>query len=309
MKLYPITVIDFQDMFPTDQACYEYLYLVKWPEGFVCPYCQYTESWKMKDYARRCKRCRKTISVTAGTIFQDLHISLRLIFQAMWYVVCQKQGVSALGLQAILGIGNYETVWTWLHKLRRAMVRPGRDRLSGTVEIDETLVGGTQSGKRGRGAEGKELVLIAVEKTEKGTGRVRLKHIPDASGSTLEKAIDEMVVPGSTIRTDGWRGYSKLGEKGYTHIILVHDEQEPGEHPTPLVDRIASLLKRWLLGTHQGGQQFSHIQYYLDEYTFRFNRRKSRSRGMLFYRLIQQALQVEPITRINLKASPQAQMT
>jgi len=167
------------------------------------------------------------------------------------------------------------------------------------------LVGRAKSGKRGRGAEGKELVLIAVEKTEKGIGRVRLKHIPDASGPTLEKAINEMVVPGSTVRTDGWRGYSRLAAKGYT---LVHDEQEPGEHPTPLVDRIASLLKRWLLGTHQGSQQFSHMQYCLDEFTFRFNRRKSRSRGLLFLRLVQQALQVDPIIREKLTQSSQAQI-
>jgi transposase-like protein len=297
MKMYPINGMEFQDAFPTDQACYEYLRLVKWTEGFVCPHCKQKEYWKMKNYSIRCKNCRRDISVTAGTIFQDLHTPLRLIFQAMWYVVCHKQGVSALGLQKILGLGSYETAWAWLHKLRRAMVRPGRDRLSGTVEVDEVLVGGSRSGKRGRGAEGKELVLIAVEKIGKGIGRVRLKHIPNASAVTLERAIDEMVVPGSTIRTDGWRGYSKLAKHGYNHTILVHDEQKPGEDPTPLVDRIASLLKRWLLGTHQGGQQFSHIQYYLDEYTFRFNRRKSRSRGLLFLRLVQQALEVDPIIR------------
>jgi transposase-like protein/predicted RNA-binding Zn-ribbon protein involved in translation (DUF1610 family) len=302
MKLYPVDVIDFQDMFPTDQACYEYLCLVRWPNGFVCPNCGGTEAWKMKQRLMRCKQCQKKISVTAGTIFQDLRKPLRLMFQAMWYVVCQKQGVSALGLQAILGIGSYRTTWSWLHKLRTAMVRPGRDLLSGIVEIDETWVGGAHSGKRGRGAEGKELVLVAVEKTAHGIGRVRLKHIPDASAKTLESTIAELVEPGSIIRTDGWRGYSRLKEKGYTHKVLVHPKQEPGDDPTPLVDRIASLLKRWLLGTHQGGQQFSHLHYYLDEFTFRFNRRTSRSRGMLFYRLVQQALQIKPAPLSTLKA-------
>jgi transposase-like protein len=249
----------------------------------------------MKNYSVRCKKCRKTVSITAGTIFQDLHIPLRFIFQSMWSIVCQKQGVSALGLQAMLGVGSYHTTWSWLHKLRKAMVRPGRELLSGTVEVDEVLVGGAHAGKRGRGAEGKELVLVAVEdQGKKGMGRVRLKHIPDASGVTLEKAIAELVEPGSTIKTDGWKGYAKVAKKGYTHKILVHPQQEPGDDPTPLVDRIASLLKRWLLGTHQGGQQFSHLHYYLDEFTFRFNRRNSRSRGLLFYRLVQQALQMEP---------------
>lgn len=302
MKLYPVDVIDFQDMFPTDQACYEYLCLVRWPNGFVCPNCGGTEAWKMKQHILRCKQCQKKISVTAGTIFQDLRKPLRLMFQAIWYVVCQKQGVSALGLQSILGLGSYETAWVWLHKLRTAMVRPGRDLLSGIVEVDETLIGGSHSGKRGRGAEGRELVLVAVEKTEHGLGRIRLKHIPDASGITLENALTELVEPGSTIRTDGWRGYSRLKEKGYTHKVLIHPTQEPGDDPTPLVDRIASLLKRWLLGTHQGGQQFSHLHYYLDEFTFRFNRRNSRSRGMLFYRLVQQSLQVRPAPHATLKA-------
>jgi transposase-like protein len=303
MISYPVNVFEFQEAFPTDQVCFEYLCIVKWPDGFVCMKCGHTAYWKMKPYMVRCKKCRYKISVTAGTVFQDLHIPLTLIFQAMWYVVCQKQGVSALALQQILGVGSYETTWSWLHKLRTAMVRPGRDRLSGIVEVDETLVGGTHSGKRGRGAEGKELVLVAVEdQGRKGMGRIRLKHIPDAAGITLEKAVAELVEPGSTIRTDGWRGYSKLAKKGYTHIVTIHHEEEPGEDPTPLVDRIASLLKRWLLGTHQGGQQFSHLHYYLDEYTFRFNRRKSKSRGLLFLRLMQQALQVEPAPLSTLKA-------
>ena len=303
MKLYPINVMEFQDMFPTDQACFEYLCMVKWPNGFECPYCHNNEAWKMKRFILRCKKCKRDASVTAGTMFQDRHLPLRLIFQAIWYVVCQKQGVSALGLQGILGLGSYRIVWSWLHKLRRAMVRPRRDLLSGTIEIDETLVGGTQPGKRGRGAQGRELVLVAVEdQGAKGVGRIRLKHIPDASGQTLEEAVEALVAPGSTVRTDGWRGYNTLKQKGFTHLVVKHTEQEPGEDPTPLVHLVASLLKRWLLGTHQGGQNFSHLRYYLDEYTFRFNRRTSKSRGQLFYRLIQQALEVQPAPVLTLRA-------
>ena len=304
MNLYPLNVIEFQEAFPTDKACFEYLCLVKWPEGFVCPHCTHSEVWKLSQFVLKCKNCRKKISVTAGTIFQDSHIPLTLIFQAMWYIVCQKNGVSALGLQEILGLGSYETAWSWLHKLRTAMVRPGREKLFGTVEVDETLVGGSQSSKRGRGTEGKELVLVAVEDQEKkGIGRIRLQHIPDASGKTLVLAIEAMITPGSTIRTDGWKGYTGLAKKGFTHIVVKHTEKELGEDPTALVHRIASLLKRWLLGTHQGGQQFSHLHYYLDEYTFRFNRRNSKSRGLLFLRLVQQALQVEPAPISSLKAS------
>ena len=306
MKLYPIDVIDFQDMFPTDEACYAYLRQVKWSDGFVCPHCESTKYWQMKQHVLRCQNCRKKISVTAGTIFQDLRKPLRLQFQAMWYVVCQKQGVSALGLQNILGLGSYRTAWSWLHKLRTAMVRPGRERLSGTVEVDEVFIGGAHSGKRGRGAQG--LILVAVEQQATNKiGRVRFKQIPNASASTLEKTIDELVEPaGSKIKTDGWSGYVNLAEKGYTHEVLVHPKQkstEPGEDPTPLVDLVTSHLKRWLLGTHQGGQQFTHLHYYLDEFTFRFNRRNSRSRGQLFYRLVQQALEVKPAPLSTLKAT------
>lgn len=302
--LYPLTVIEFQDAFPTDEACYEYLRLVKWPNSFVCPHCEDERYWKLGDGRKlKCQGCRREISLTAGTIFQDLRKPLRLMFQAMWYVVSDKNGVSALGIQSILGLKSYETAWSWLHKLRRAMIRPGRDKLSGLVEVDETLVGGSHPGKRGRGAEKKELVLVAIEdKGVKGLGRVRLKHIPDASGKTLRKAVKELVQPESIVRTDGWAGYNNLKKDGYKHIISTHSELEPGEDPTPKVHRVASLLKRWLLGTHHGGQQFSHLKYYLDEYTFRFNRRRSKSRGKLFYRLVQQALQVEPAPLATLKA-------
>ena len=224
----------------------------------------------------------------------------------MWYAVNQKHGVSALGLQRILGLKSYGTAWAWLHKLRTAMVRPGRDRLHGTVEVDETLVGGPKPGKRGRGAAGKVLVLVAVEDREgtnqKGIGRIRLKVIADASGETLEKAVADMVEPGSTVRTDGWTGYNGLVEKGYKHVVVQHQEEEPGHDPTPLVHRIASLLKRWLLGIDHGRVEPSHLHYYLDEFTFRFNRRRARSRGKLFYELIRQALAVDPAPLPSLKA-------
>lgn len=302
MELYPLTVIEFQDAFPTDRACFEYLCLVKWPEGFVCPHCGGKEAWKPKRLILKCKTCRQDISVTAGTIFQSRKIPLRLIFQTMWYIVSQKQGASALGIQQVLGLGSYETAWLWLHKLRTAMVRPNRDRLSGTVEVDETLVGGKRQGKPGRGSENKTLVLVAVEWLDNHMGRIRLKRVADASGKTLQTALRELVEPGSTVSTDGWRGYSRLKEHGYNHIVTAHTEVEPGDDPTPLVHLVASHLKRWLLGTHQGGQQISYLPYYLDEFTFRFNRRTSKSRGKLFYRLIQQALSVQPATLATIKS-------
>ena len=303
MKLYPIDVIDFQDMFPTERACEEYLFLIRWPDGFVCPNCTHKEIWKLGRGVLRCKHCKRDISLTAGTIFQGSNLSLRLWFQALWYVVCQKQGVSALGLKGILGLGSYKTAWEWLHKLRRAMVRPGRDRLSGLVEVDEIFIGGPRPGKPGRGAFAKVLVLVAVEdKGGTNVGRIRLTIINDASHVSLVRAIKGMIEPGSTVRTDGWKGYAGLEKDGYKHIVTDKDTAQVGENLTPLAHRIASLLKRWLLNTHQGAVRHTHLAYYLDEYTFRFNRRTSRSRGLLFYRLMQQALTQSPVPASQLKA-------
>lgn len=303
MKLYPVNVIDFQDMFPTEKACEEYLFVVRWPEGFVCPHCMHVETWRLGSGLLRCRSCTRDVSLIAGTIFQGSHLPLRLWFQALWYVVCSKQGVSALALKNILGLGSYKTAWEWLHKLRRAMVRPGRNRLSGVVEVDEIFIGGPQKGKGGRGALGKTLVLAAVEdKDGKDIGRIRLAVINTASHASIMRALKEMVEPGSTVRTDGWQGYAGLKKDGYRHIVIEKDTAPDEENLTPLVHRVASLLKRWLLNTHQGGVQHTHLPYYLDEFVFRFNRRTSRSRGLLFYRLVQQALMVDPVPATQLKS-------
>jgi len=231
----------------------------------------------------------------AGTIFQGSHKELRLWFRAMWWVCSQKNGVSALGIQRVFGLGSYETAWTWMHKLRRAMVRPGRDRLNGTVEIDETYVGGPEAGMPGRKTEKKAIVVVAAEKNGKGIGRIRLRRIPDVSAASLLPFVEAAVAPSSIVDTDGWRGYNNLVSKGYTHNVTnIKRSGQLAHELMPRVHRVASLLKRWLLGTHQGGVQHNQLDYYLDEFTFRFNRRTSRSRGQLFYRLIQQAVQVEP---------------
>lgn len=206
-----------------------------------------------------------------------------------------------MGLQRVLGLGSYHTAWEWLHKLRRAMVRPGREKLSDVVEVDETYIGGKKQGKRGRGSENKALVLIAVEdKDELGFGRIRLSQVLDASGETLTKFIEENIEKGSTVRTDAWKGYSDLRNRGYQHHVKKQ-AASLGEDLLPLVHRIAALLKRWLAGTYQGGVRPSHLNYYLDEYTFRFNRRTSTSRGKLFYRLVQQAMMIEPVPASEIK--------
>ena len=217
----------------------------------------------------------------------------------MWYITSQKYGGNALGLKRVVGFGSYQTAWTWLHKMRHAMVRPGRDRLSGKVEEDETYVGGAELGVRGRETEKKAIVVVAVEIHEPfGFGRVRLRQVPDISGASLVPFVCEMIEPGSEVLTDGWGGYNTLVEHNYIHSkIILSSSGDPAHVLMPGVHRIAELLKRWLLGTYQGSVSSKYLDYYLDEYTFRFNRRSAQARRLLFYRLVEQAVQVEHISR------------
>jgi transposase-like protein len=244
-----------------------------------------------------CRQCRYQASVTAGTIFQDTRKPLVLWFRAIWLVTSQKNGASAIAVRDALGLGSYSTAWTWLHKLRRAMVRPGRERLSGRVEVDEAFVGGEEAGVDGRQTETKSIVLIAAEEDGRGIGRIRLSRAPDATRKSLHRFIEQVIEPGATVHTDGLPAYRGLEEHGYRHdvtVLITQKDKDAALRLLPRVHRIAGLLKRWLLGTHQGAVSPAYLDYYLDEYTFRFNRRKSRSRGKLFYRLLQQAVQVDP---------------
>ena len=294
MEEYPCNVMELEKQFATEEACKAYLFRLRWPDGFVCPRCQTPGSWSASRERLICRKCRYQASVTAGTIFQDTHKPLTMWFRAVWHVTSQKNGASAMSLQQELGLGSYSTAWTWLHKLRRAMVRPGRERLRGTVEVDETYWGSEEEGMIGRQTETKALIIVAVEDTGKKIGRIRMRRIPDVSRETLHGFVAEMVEPGSTVRTDGFQSYRDL--PGYRHDRQIQSHQGPGEHLLPRVHQVVSLLKRWLLGTHQGGIGHAHLDYYLDEFTFRFNRRGSKSRGKLFYRLLQQAVQVDPVT-------------
>lgn len=294
MAEYPQTVMEFRDQFASEEACRHYLVRLRWPLGVRCPDCESHEIWTMSPPFYRCADCGYDFTVTAGTLFADTHKPLRLWFEAIWYVTNQKLGASALGVQRVLGLGSYRTAWSWLHKLRRAMVRPGRDRLAGAVEVDETFIGAPRPGKRGRGAAGKTLVLIAAQADGRRIGRIRLARVADASAASLEPAVREAIEPGARIQTDDWRGYSGLKALGYDHQV-IRPAIELGDNLLPRVNRVASLLKRWLLGTHQGAVRPSHLDYYLDEFTFRFNRRTSGSRGLLFYRLLQQAVTMKPV--------------
>lgn len=294
---YPTTILEFERRFATDASCRTYLMALRWPEGFECPRCGGRKAWPTVHERWVCAACRHQTTVTAGTIFQDTRQPLRLWFRAMWHVTSQKHGASALGLQRVLGLGGYLTAWSWLHKLRRAMVRPGRERLEGEVEVDETYVGGLAEGIRGRGSRKKVLVAMAAEKDGKGIGRIRLARIADASGNSLRAFVEASIAPGTHVVTDGWQAYGELPQWGYRHTahVLHGQKADAATRLLPRIHRVAALLKRWLLGTHQGAVRADHLDYYLDEFTFRFNRRKSASRGKLFYRLVQQAVAVSPV--------------
>jgi len=297
---YPGTFQEFDDWFSSEKSCLDYIAKLRWPKGFHCPSCGFKPE-KPSLMGRGlflCRKCKKQTSITAGTLFHRTHKPLRIWFFAMWFVTSQKHGANALGLQKVLGLGSYNTAWTWLHKLRRAMVRPGRDLLTGSVEVDETYIGGLGAKVRGRGAKRKSIVVIAVEVRGRGSGRVRMSVIPDVSATSLHDFILNNVDIGSEVRSDGWTGYKGIETLGYKHIVTnISASEDPAHVVMPCVHRVASLLDRWWLGVHQGAIRSSHLDYYLDEYTFRFNRRTSRARGLLFYRLMEQAVDCAPVSR------------
>ena len=290
---YPRTFLELERRFSDEADCRAYLFALRWPQGFVCPACG-GRGLAIRRHLWRCENCRRESSVLAGTIFQDSKLPLTIWFRAMWQVTSQKNGISALGLQRVLGLGSYKNAWTLLHKLRRAMVRPGRERLQGVVEVDEAYWGGEEAGVRGRQTIAKALIVVAAEADGEGIGRIRLRYIPDTSRATLHGFSQQSIEPGSTVVTDGLQAYREL--EGYVHDRQIQKRQPTDtEHWLPRVHRVISLLKRWLMGTHQGGIAHEHLEDYLNEFTFRFNRRTSASRGKLFYRLAQQSVLASPV--------------
>lgn len=273
---------------------------LRWEEaGFICKKCGNETAWSLARCVWECTKCGAHRSPTEGTLLHRTRFPLKTWFDAAWHVCEQKNGMSALGLQRAMGFGSYHTAWEWLHRMRQAMVLPGRNKLNGEVEVDETFVGGVKQGKRGRGAAGKSLVLIAAEVRGSLMGRIRLQVIPDATADTLLERVEELVERGSDVVTDGLASYSGLAGHGFNHTVS-RPTPEVGRNLLPKAHRVASLLKRWILGTHQGSIGKDQLQAYLDEFVFRFNRRASRSRGLLFYRLLQQAVGHAPIPKVAL---------
>jgi transposase-like protein len=312
---YPRSTGEFQSWFATDADCLDYLEWLRWPDGFVCPGCAHVGGWALGDGRFKCAGCGARTAVTAGTLFDRRRTPLTVWFTACWMFAAQKDGVSALSLQRALEIGSYPTAWAMLHRLRSVLVRPGRDLLSGIVEVDETYIGGEEPGLRGGRAKGKKsLVAVAVEvRQPRGYGRCRMAILDDASATSLHRFVSENVEPGSTVITDAWQGYRRIDTLGYTHERRSQRAARArGEDPgqlLPGVHRIASLAKRWLLGTHQGSVDAAHLQSYLNEFAFRFNRRRSRSRGMLFYRLLELAVGHPPVRYRDLVVDPQPKAT
>ena len=265
----------------------------------------------MADGTFRCSRCKARASATAGTIFDKTRTPLTVWFSAAWLLATQKDGVSAQNLQRALEISSYQTAWTMLHRLRSVLVRPGRERLAGRVEVDETFIGGEEPGLRGGRQPGKKtLVGIAVEVHEpKGMGRCRMRVLSDASAASLHPFVTDHVELGATVITDAWPGYAGIEGAGYSRER--HSQRAArlrGDDPyglLPGVHRIASLAKRWLLGTHQGSVDSAHLQAYLDEFVFRFNRRTSRSRGLVFHRVLELAVGHDPVRYRDLVENPQ----
>ena len=279
---FPKTLCQFQSDFATEEACQQYLATCRWPDGFICPGCGHERAYELVNQRRRqCAQCRRQVSLTSGTILHRTKIPLTYWFWAAYLMTTDKRGVSALLLQRQLGLSRYETAWMMLHKLRRATVNAARGPLRGEIEVDDTWVGGEQAGLRGsRQLKDRRaaLVLVAVEKRGRASGRVRMTVIPDFKAATIVPFLTQNVEPGSTIYTDGLKSFAGLTQVGYKHVVrtqpLRSELRKGAKSVVPLADRAIGNLQQWLIGTYHGVSK-TQLQVYLDEFVFRYNRRKT----------------------------------
>lgn len=297
--------------FGTDAACRDYLFRQRWPGGFGCRACGHGEAWALgRRNIYECAACGQQHSLLTGTIFEQTKTGLAKWFLAIYLVTSSKGGIAATELQRQMGFGSYQTAWSWLHKIRKAMLRPGRDRLRDRVEADETYVGGARPGKPGRGAAGKALVAGAVEAGRgkargRRLGRLRLALVPDAGARSLEGFLAANVAKPAAVVTDGWAGYAGLPAKGYDHEpINLSASWGDAALRLPAIHLVFGLVKRWLLGTHHGAVGNKHLSAYLDEFVFRFNRRTANSISHRFARLVEHAVATGPLTYRALVATP-----
>jgi transposase-like protein len=294
---YPKTFEEFLDWFQSNADCERYLEWIRWPDGLECSRCGARKIWRTERGLLHCGDCQHQTSVTVGTVFEGTRKPLLLWFHLMWLMMAQKTGLSARNLCDTYGFGSYQTAWGWLQKLRSVMIREGRERLCGRVEVAETYIGGRKKGARGRGAEGKTLVLVAVEGEASKLGRVRFRCVSAADADHIEPFVRDYVDPGAVVVTDGLPAYNGISTAGFNHQpCCLSTGGEEARREIEHVHLVVSLLKRWLIGTHQGAVRPTHLQAYLDEFAFRFDRRLSQRRGKLFHRLIQQSVTLRPKT-------------
>jgi hypothetical protein len=299
-RRYPRSIDDLEQRVSTEEACRDYLWELRWPEGFRCSKCDSKKSWKLRRGQYRCSKCGRQISATTGTLFHGTRIPLRTWFRAMWYVTGRERVISVKQMQREFNLGSYHTAHLLMDKLRAAMVGPKKNRPGGVVEVDKMYISREELGKCARDTEKKAMILVAAQKKGEGIGRIRVKLLPDASSVSLISAICESVKLGCTIRTDAWDGYSSLESEYYRREVVTEDACLSG-NMLPLTNRVADLLKDWLKKYPHGALIKSQLEYYLDKFTFLFNQgafesrqRTSVSQGKLFYRLIQQAVEIDP---------------
>jgi transposase-like protein len=307
----PRDLPSFLKRFGTDAKCRAYLVQARWPAGFCCTGCGHDQAWSHKKrLIEECTACGKQHSILAGTIFEQTKTGLAKWFLAIYLVSASKGGISAMELQRQMGFGSYQTAWSWLHKIRRAMVRPERAPLSARVEADETYVGGPRPGTPGRGATGKIRVAGAVESGRgqargRRLGRLRLAVVADVSANSLEGFLGQNVARPAAVATDGWSGYAGLAAAGYAHEPLnLSASWGDAALRLPAIHLVFGLAKRWLLGTHHGAVSAKHLPAYLDEFVFRFNRRTAKRLSHRFARVIEHAVQLPPTTYRTLVAAP-----
>ena len=299
---FPRSYAQMRAWFDEDWKCRDYLDCLRWPDGFLCPHCASVVGWRLADFRWKCGGCDRKVSATAGTIFDKTRTPLTVWFATAWRMVADKVGVSATQVQREMELGSIQTAWMMLHRYRTVMVHPGRDRLRGEVEVDESFLGGPEPGIPGRGALGKVLFAAAVEVEEHGFGRARLGVIPDASAESLAAFLDANVEPGSVVLTDGWSAYPAATKDRYAHKgTSIAASGRPAHEVLPGVHLVFSLVKRWIMGTLQGSVSPEHVQAYFDEWVFRFNRRHSHSRGLLFHTLLLNAVGGHPVTYQSLR--------
>jgi hypothetical protein len=303
---FPKSEIEFDQRFSNIDACYDYLAKSRWPNGFICEKCGHSAYWISAKYIYICTKCEHQYSLTAGTIMHRTRKPITYWFKAMWWFTTRKSGVSAINLQELLGLGSYNTAWAWLQKLRRCTVRKDRGKLSRRIEVDEFYIGGKKPGKRGRGADGKIIVYVAVERYLEQNpetlenywqiGRTRMQVALDCSSYSLETFINHNVEIGSIVATDKWSSYQPIVNTRHNHEVIDPSEQKGSENGLYGAHLIVSLVKRLIRSTFQGRFEPKYLQNYLDEYVFRFNRRKSKSIGKKFMRIVQQVVKSRKIS-------------